>query len=343
MHYFYPDSFPSSLENRIPSNMHVHIEEKRDRGDAWQPPKISSLSGGSLIPCDLKKMTRPIIVCIDGSISSGKSTILKGLASNYFSTHPEPLDEWSDQLDKFYENPLIEFLNTQVMVLRSQMRLKIDIQAQITSVYGSGLLGSPVNPALIWTEVYSDDLSPYKNFEPSFCGGDPGHPAEGTYGERNEGVDGYGSWEIQYLDAGLWDMPTSERVQTDLRRNNFIFIERNNLSQLYFIYAGLDLGNISREDAKTFLGLWRNQAWLPDIMVHMDTSPSTCFERIQNRNQVGDSGVSLEYLELLNEHYQAIYSQMKSNPHYRCISLPETDTPEQSLRRLFSELKRMTS
>ena len=46
---------------------------------------------------------------------------------------------------------------------------------------------------------------------------------------------------------------------------------------------------------------------------------STCFQRLQTRNQVGDHGVSLEYLKLLDKNYNEVYTQMEVNENYRCI------------------------
>ena len=73
----------------------------------------------------------------------------------------------------------------------------------------------------------------------------------------------------------------------------------------------------------------------------MNTPPSICFERIKKRKQVGDSGVSLEYLNLLHENYKGIYSQMESNKLYRCINLCKYDTPDSSVNRLLHELSYM--
>ena len=76
---------------------------------------------------------RPIIICIDGLISSGKSPLLKGLKKKGFKTYPEPLHKWKAQLEKFYENPKKEFLNTQSLILNSQTRLKGKILENIST------------------------------------------------------------------------------------------------------------------------------------------------------------------------------------------------------------------
>eukprot|EP01051_Picozoa_sp_SAG22_P000093 SAG22_NODE_2_length_61565_cov_858.782010_29_plen_83_part_00 len=58
---------------------------------------------------------------------------------------------------------------------------------------------------------------------------------------------------------------------------------------------------------------------MPDITVHMDTPADICFARLQKRNQVGDTGVSRDYLELLDEKYSYVYSKLKSNDNYYYI------------------------
>ena len=71
----------------------------------------------------------------------------------------------------------------------------------------------------------------------------------------------------------------------------------------------------------------------------MNTSASTCFNRLQTRKQVGDEGVSLNYLELLNKNYTGIYTQVSKNPFYRCINLCEKESPELSIERILMGIK----
>ena len=76
------------------------------------------VSNGRAKPC------YPVLVCVDGLISSGKSTLLSNLKEKGFITYPEPLSEWKGQLERFYANPKKEFLNTQSFILDSQIKLK---------------------------------------------------------------------------------------------------------------------------------------------------------------------------------------------------------------------------
>lgn len=168
------------------------------------------VSNGRAKPC------YPVLVCVDGLISSGKSTLLSNLKEKGFITYPEPLSEWKGQLERFYANPKKEFLNTQSFILDSQIKLKEKLVQ---------LFYSPDKaPALLATASKSD-ISP--------------EIADNLPISHSAVADPFG--RIAPAD-------------TDLSNDQkYIFIERNHISQLYFIYTGLDLGGLSIEEAKNFL------------------------------------------------------------------------------------------
>lgn len=62
----------------------------------------------------------PFIICIDGIIGAGKSSLLQRLASDY-PCFPEPLSEWN-LLSSLYENPKLYALPFQLQVLISQFK-----------------------------------------------------------------------------------------------------------------------------------------------------------------------------------------------------------------------------
>ena len=150
------------------------------------------VSNGRAKPC------YPVLVCVDGLISSGKSTLLSNLKEKGFITYPEPLSEWKGQLERFYANPKKEFLNTQSFILDSQIKFKEKLVQ---------LFYSPFRDA--GAISHSAIADPFGRITPA---------------------------------------------DTDLSNDQkYIFIERNHISQLYFIYTGLDLGGLSIEEAKNFL------------------------------------------------------------------------------------------
>lgn len=62
--------------------------------------------------------TKPFVICIDGIIGVGKSTLIENLSSIY-KTFSEPLEEWT-LLEDFYKNPKKFGAAFQLQVLFSQ-------------------------------------------------------------------------------------------------------------------------------------------------------------------------------------------------------------------------------
>ena len=59
---------------------------------------------------------------------------------------------------------------------------------------------------------------------------------------------------------GSCDISSSDSHPVGITLENkrkYIFIERNSISQLYFIYTGFDLKNISTEEAIAFFNVWK--------------------------------------------------------------------------------------
>ena len=163
------------------------------------------VSNGRAKPC------YPVLVCVDGLISSGKSTLLSNLKEKGFITYPEPLSEWKGQLERFYANPKKEFLNTQSFILDSQIKLK----EKLVQLF----------------------YSPDKVGQRPFRGGRLPNASKSDI--SSEIADPFGKIA-----------PADTLLSNDQK---YIFIERNHISQLYFIYTGLDLGGLSIEEAKNFL------------------------------------------------------------------------------------------
>ena len=70
-----------------------------------------------------------IVVCLEGNVGCGKSTILKGLQEHGFKVLQEPVDEWEtyrDQrggiLEHMYENPRQWAFTFQVMCLHTRVK-----------------------------------------------------------------------------------------------------------------------------------------------------------------------------------------------------------------------------
>ncbi len=66
---------------------------------------------------------------------------------------------------------------------------------------------------------------------------------------------------------------------------------------------------VTHTEDEIFQKLFSYLEWKPDITILIEKDPKLCFEHIQKRNQDGDNGVSLEYLEQLNNYYQKFKSK----------------------------------
>lgn len=56
--------------------------------------------------------------------------------------------------------------------------------------------------------------------------------------------------------------------------------------------------------------------WEPDIYIYIDKIPTLCYEHIKTRTQVGDSYISMEYLEKLHHRYDVLWDKVQC-PKYR--------------------------
>ena len=66
---------------------------------------------GSLLSTPAQPYAHTTVVCLEGIIGAGKSTVMPALASYLQSTGlqticvPEPVDRWRDMLQLFYSDP----------------------------------------------------------------------------------------------------------------------------------------------------------------------------------------------------------------------------------------------
>lgn len=53
--------------------------------------------------------------------------------------------------------------------------------------------------------------------------------------------------------------------------------------------------------------------WGPDIYILIDKTPELCYEHLCKRNQVGDSSVTMDYINKLNFQYQEMFEKLDCN------------------------------
>jgi deoxyadenosine/deoxycytidine kinase len=78
---------------------------------------------------------------------------------------------------------------------------------------------------------------------------------------------------------------------------------------------------------KIFDAWYRKVEWTPDINIYLYSHPQKCLERIQTRNQPGDSVITLEYLTQLSDWYQMLKWYNRKNKNYHTIYVDDK-TPE---------------
>ena len=68
-----------------------------------------------------------------------------------------------------------------------------------------------------------------------------------------------------------------------------------------------DMGLMHPRDYETYVNLFKNLSNFmcrPNVIVYLDVSPGTCFERIQSRGRGCEQGITLEYLARLRDEYE---------------------------------------
>lgn len=110
--------------------------------------------------------------------------------------------------------------------------------------------------------------------------------------------------------------------------------ERCPLSSLNVFWEILDKHPI--ED-KTYREFYKDYGWSPDIYIYIMTPPEICYERIKNRTQEGDSGVSLEYLRTLDKKYMDMYLELNC-PKYIIDGTQPTEIINKNILNIINEL-----
>jgi deoxyadenosine/deoxycytidine kinase len=72
----------------------------------------------------------------------------------------------------------------------------------------------------------------------------------------------------------------------------------------------------TKEEDAVFQHIHNLQKWTPDVYIYLDVPPKLCFKRIQDRNQDGDSSVTLEYLETLDKQYEKMFNELENCKKY---------------------------
>jgi deoxyadenosine/deoxycytidine kinase len=126
---------------------------------------------------------------------------------------------------------------------------------------------------------------------------------------RREPID---SWPLEefYKDPKRWAFYFHMVILQTLRpvdTKQHIIYERSLLSSRWVFWPVLvKKGIVTKEEDATYDKFYNHYAWYPNVYIFLSKDVSLAWEHIQKRGQAGDDGVTLEYLQELDQEYQKL-------------------------------------
>lgn len=142
------------------------------------------------------------------------------------------------------------------------------------------------------------------------------------YKVKREPID---KWPLDlfYSDPERWGFMFQIILLQTLVTDSYTQIyERCPLSSLEVFWKLMKKTDIEDE---TYKKAYELQGWGPDVYVYINTPPTVCKERIDNRKQAGDSDISLEYLYKLHTAYMSMYNNMDCDKYIIDGTLPQDE------------------
>lgn len=155
------------------------------------------------------------------------------------------------------------------------------------------------------------------------------------------------SW--QEMLARMYDDPTrwsasfninvllSFAESLDDSRNVCVY-ERSPLSTMH-VFSVLQerLGFMTGHEMQLIRRIFRQVAWIPDVIVYLQTRPEVAYERMQERGRRAESSVPYSYLEELHEEYERFMGSVRSAyPSVRVITVDATKDKDAVLADILS-------
>ena len=94
---------------------------------------------------------------------------------------------------------------------------------------------------------------------------------------------------------------------------------------------------VTEVEDKIFHFWYKKVEWKPDVNIYLSSVPSKCLQKIQTRNQPGDTSITLEYLNQLHDWYQMLHWYNRKDKHHHVIYVDEK-TPEEIHKEILSVL-----
>lgn len=148
--------------------------------------------------------------------------------------------------------------------------------------------------------------------------------------------------DLFYKDMSRWALLLQMKILQTLRpvRDGVTVYERCLLSTRHVFWEYLRTKKlVTTEEDSVYQNAYERYLWHPDVYIFLAKSPKTAFEHIQKRKQVGDSRVTLKYLEELH----ALYEKMLMNvPCKVYVVTTEGRTPAEVYAEVSTILSRYT-
>jgi deoxyadenosine/deoxycytidine kinase len=149
--------------------------------------------------------------------------------------------------------------------------------------------------------------------------------------------------ELFYSDKSRWGFLLQMKILSSFADapDDHVF-ERSMLSSRDVFWWNLHANGIVTDAENEIYKEWyKKVAWRPTVTIYLSSKPEKCYERISTRNQDGDGGVTLKYLQDIHMYYQIMgyrNSRMWSDSRFHRIYI-EGKTPEQIHEEILSVLK----
>jgi deoxyadenosine/deoxycytidine kinase len=122
-----------------------------------------------------------------------------------------------------------------------------------------------------------------------------------------------------YEEPSKWAFPFNLEVMTgfnDWKRNSFPAIyERSPLScRNVFTELNYESGHIHPLELKIFDKIYNELSWMPDMVIYIQTDPTVCASRMQERGRDCEKGVGLDYITKVHDKYEKMVKLPQSLP-----------------------------
>jgi deoxyadenosine/deoxycytidine kinase len=145
--------------------------------------------------------------------------------------------------------------------------------------------------------------------------------------------------DLFYKDKSRWALLLQLKILQTLKpvkTSRPVVYERCILSTRHVFWEYLLHQKLVRpEENDVYCVQYEKDIWYPDVYIFLAKSPELAYEHIQQREQVGDSGVSLDYLKELD----ILYKKMIRNVPCRVHVLNAHRPPEEIQAEILSLLK----